>query len=55
LEGDDAHLRALITVSGILGLTITQHFLRLRAFDDVSHESLLQAARGWTAYLSSDS
>jgi AcrR family transcriptional regulator len=55
LEGDDARLRALITVSGILGLTITQHFLKLRAFDDVSHESLLQAARGWTAYLSSDS
>ena len=55
LDGDDAHLRALITVSGILGLTITQHFLKLRAFDDVSHESLLQAARGWTAYLSSDS
>jgi AcrR family transcriptional regulator len=54
LDGDDAHLRALITVSGILGLTITQHFLKLRAFDDVSHESLLQAARGWTAYLSRD-
>jgi hypothetical protein len=55
LEGDDAHLRALITVSGILGLTITQHFLKLRAFDDASHESLLQAARGWTEYLSRDS
>jgi AcrR family transcriptional regulator len=55
LDGDDAHLRALITVSGILGLTITQHFLKLRAFDDASHESLLQAARSWTAYLSSDS
>lgn len=55
LDGDDAHLRALITVSGILGLTITQHFLKLRAFDGASHESLLQAARGWTAYLSSDS
>lgn len=55
LDGDDAHLRALITVSGILGLTITQHFLKLRAFDGVSHESLLRAARGWTEYLSSDS
>jgi AcrR family transcriptional regulator len=52
LNGDDAHLRALITVSGILGLTITQHFLKLRAFDDVSHEALLQAARGWIAHLS---
>lgn len=55
LEGDDAHLRALITVSGILGLTITQHFLKLRAFDDASHEELLRAARGWTEYLSRDS
>ncbi|WNV89461.1 TetR family transcriptional regulator [Umezawaea sp. Da 62-37] len=55
LDGDDAQLRALITVSGILGLTITQHFLKLRAFDDVPHESLLRAARGWTAYLSNDS
>ncbi|HWO64865.1 MAG TPA: TetR family transcriptional regulator [Umezawaea sp.] len=55
LEGDDAHLRALITVSGILGLTITQHFLKLRAFEGASHEELLRAARGWTAYLSSDS
>jgi AcrR family transcriptional regulator len=55
LDGDDAHLRALITVSGILGLTITQHFLKLRAFDDVSHEALLQAARGWIAHLSDDS
>ncbi|MEU7872903.1 TetR family transcriptional regulator [Dactylosporangium sp. NPDC049140] len=55
LDGDDAHLRALITVSGILGLTITKHFLKLRAFDDVSHEALLQAARGWIAHLSDDS
>ena len=55
LEGDDAHLRALVTVSGILGLTITQHFLNLRAFDDASHEELLRATRGWTAYVSSDS
>jgi AcrR family transcriptional regulator len=55
LGGDDAHLHALITVSGILGLTITQHFLKLRAFDDVSHEALLEAARGWIAHLSDDS
>jgi hypothetical protein len=40
-------------VSGILGLTITQqHFLKLRAFDDLSHEALLHAARGWIAHLS---
>jgi AcrR family transcriptional regulator len=53
LDGDDAHLRALVTVSGILGLTITRHFLKLRAFDGASQKSLLEAARGWTAYLSS--
>lgn len=55
LGGDDAHLRAVITVSGILGLTITQHFLKLRAFDDVSHEALLLAARGWIAHVSDGS
>jgi AcrR family transcriptional regulator len=46
-DGEDAQLRALLTVSAILGLTITQHFLHLRAFDDVSRESLLQAAQNW--------
>ncbi|PRY30687.1 TetR/AcrR family transcriptional regulator [Pseudosporangium ferrugineum] len=55
LDGDDARLRALLTVSGILGLTLTQHFLKLRAFDDVPHESLLRAAHIWTAYLSGTS
>jgi hypothetical protein len=55
LDGDDAHLRALMIVSGILGLTITQHFLKLRAFDDVSHEALLEAARSWIAHVSDDS
>jgi AcrR family transcriptional regulator len=55
LDGADAHLRALITVSGILGLTITQHFLKLRAFDGVSHEALRQAALGWIAHVSDDS
>lgn len=55
LDGDDAHLRALLTVSGILGLTITQHFLKLNAFDGVSHEALLGAAHGWIASLAADS
>ena len=54
INGDDAHVRALLTVSGILGLTITQHFLKLRAFEGVSPESLLQAARGWVASLADD-
>lgn len=49
LDGPDARARALLTVSGILGLTIARHFLALEAFDDVSRESLLRAARGWIA------
>lgn len=53
LDGEDAKLRALLTVSGILGLTITQHFLKLRAFDDASSDQLLRAARGWIASVSS--
>lgn len=51
LDGDDAQLRALLTVSGILGLTITQHFLQLRAFEGASHDALLRAAQGWIASL----
>ena len=49
LEGEDARLRAVLTVSGVLGLTITQHFLKLSAFDGVSPESLLRAAHEWIA------
>jgi AcrR family transcriptional regulator len=45
--GGDAKLKALLTVSGILGLTITQHFLKLEAFDDVDRDELLHAARKW--------
>lgn len=48
-DGDDARLRAALTVSGILGLTVTLHLLRLRAFDDVSREDLLRASRDWIA------
>jgi AcrR family transcriptional regulator len=55
LDGDDARLRALLIVSGILGLTITQHFLKLRAFDDVSHDALVRAARNWITHVSDDS
>ena len=46
-SGGDTELRALLTVSGILGLTITQHFLKLSAFDAVSHDRLSQAAQNW--------
>jgi AcrR family transcriptional regulator len=47
LDGEDARLRALVVVSGILGLTITQHFLALQAFEGASHDALLRAAGGW--------
>jgi AcrR family transcriptional regulator len=53
LDGEDAKLRALLIVSGILGLTITQHFLKLHAFGDASSDQLLQAARGWITSVSS--
>jgi AcrR family transcriptional regulator len=54
LDGEDARLRALITVSGILGITIARHFLRLSAFEGASEESLLEAMRGWIASLSDE-
>ncbi|MBF4609593.1 TetR/AcrR family transcriptional regulator [Curtobacterium sp. VKM Ac-1393] len=55
LDGDDARLRALMTVSGILGITITQHFLRLNAYEDASRDDLLRAARGWVESLTTGS
>ncbi|ROS70189.1 TetR family transcriptional regulator [Curtobacterium sp. PhB172] len=55
LDGDDARLRALLTVSGILGITITQHFLRLSAFEGASRDDLLRAARGWVESLTTGS
>jgi AcrR family transcriptional regulator len=54
LGGNDARLRALMIVSGILGLTITQHFLELDAFEGASPDDLLRAARGWISSVSAD-
>lgn len=45
--GGDARLRALLTVSGVLGLTVTRHFLKLHAFEGASDDALLRAANGW--------
>lgn len=45
--GTDAELRATLIVSGILGLTITRHFLRLPAFESLPRESLVRAANAW--------
>jgi AcrR family transcriptional regulator len=47
MTGRDARVRALLTVSGILGLTITQHFLKLEAFEGVARDDLLMAAQKW--------
>lgn len=47
LEGDDAEVRALLAVCGILGLTVARHFLELPAFDRVPPEALLRAAEAW--------
>lgn len=55
LDGDDARLRAVMTVSGILGITITQHFLRLSAFEGASRDDLLRAAQGWVESLTTES
>lgn len=55
LDGDDARLQALMTVSGILGITITKHFLRLGAFEGASRDDLLRAARGWVESLTTGS
>ncbi|CAN5358249.1 TetR/AcrR family transcriptional regulator [soil metagenome] len=49
LRGEDARLRALMIVSAILGLTITQHFLELDAFENAAHDDLLRAASGLIA------
>lgn len=53
--GEDAELRAALTVSSILGLTIARHFLRLRGLegvDDPRHDTVV---RRWiTAALEQD-
>ena len=45
----DAELRAALTVSGILGLTIARHFLGLETLADVSAEHLADVTRPWLA------
>jgi AcrR family transcriptional regulator len=45
--GPDAELRAALTVSSILGLTVARHFLKLDALTDVSDGRLTDVARSW--------
>ena len=53
-DGEDAELRAALVVSSILGLTIARHFLKLRAFETIPREALVQAASAWISTLSAD-
>lgn len=54
-DGEDAELRATLVVSSILGLTIARHFLKLRAFENISRESLVSAANAWVSAVSAES
>jgi len=44
IGGPDAELRAAITVSSILGLTVARHFLQLRAVASASEDDLVRVA-----------
>jgi AcrR family transcriptional regulator len=53
MDGGDAELRAALTVSSILGLTIARHFLKLDALTEISEEQIETTLRPWlTAALS---
>ena len=56
-DRDDAELRAALTVSSILGLTVARHFLKLDALSaDISAEQIETVLRPWlTAALGGDS
>jgi AcrR family transcriptional regulator len=55
IDHDDAELRAALTVSSILGLTIARHFLKLDALTEISEEQIETALRPWlTAALGDD-
>jgi AcrR family transcriptional regulator len=55
MDGSDVELRAALTVSSILGLTIARHFLKLDALTEISEEQIETTLRPWiTATLSND-
>jgi AcrR family transcriptional regulator len=55
MDGGDVELRAALTVSSILGLTIARHFLKLDALTEISEEQIETTVRPWlTAALSDD-
>lgn len=47
MGGSDAELRAALTVSSILGLTIARHFLELDALAEISEEQVAATVRPW--------
>lgn len=47
MTGDDAELRAAVTVSGILGVTIARHFLGLRPLADVDDDRIAALVETW--------
>lgn len=47
MTGDDAELRAAVTVSSILGITIAHRFLHLAALDDVDDEGIAALTNAW--------
>jgi AcrR family transcriptional regulator len=49
IGGEDADLRAALTVSALLGLTLARHFLHLQAFEDAADDDLTRVARAWIA------
>lgn len=46
-DDPDAELRAALTVTSILGLTVARHFLRLDALADISEEQVEGVLRPW--------
>jgi hypothetical protein len=53
--GPDAELRAALTVSSILGLTVARHFLELDGLTEISGQQLETIVRPWlTAALGDD-
>lgn len=47
MAGRDAELRAALTVSSILGLTVARHFLQLDGLAEISAEQIETVVRPW--------
>jgi AcrR family transcriptional regulator len=52
MDGGDAELRAALTVSSILGLTIARHFLKLDALTEISEQQIETTLRPWLTTVS---